>query len=352
MTVIQKWWQRTLSNPQVVMLVTLLVVGLLLVNYATDFIAPILASIVIAYMLDGGIVFFERRQLPRGISLAVVYILFLVIVALLIFYIIPILSQQIGLFLNDLPQTIQRGRELLLKLPDTYPEFISEASISNFIDGLRAQIVDIADGLLQLTVASVTGFISVMIYLILVPLLVFFWLKDKEAIFEWIKQFLPKSESRELTYTVWGDFNKGISGYIRGKLIEIVIMWVVHWIVFALLGLKYAPLLSFLVGLSVIIPYLGAAVVTIPIALVGYGQWGFSEQFLYLMVAFAILQFIDGNLLVPLLFSEIVNIHPIAIICSVLVFGHIWGIWGVFFAIPLATAVNAILKAWPRGMPE
>ena len=159
---------------------------------------------------------------------------------------------------------------------------------------------------------------------------------------------MPKLENQKLTRMVWRDLNDGVSDYVRGKLIEIVIMWAVHWVAFAALGLRYAPLLSFLVGLSVIIPFLGAAIVTIPIVFVAYAQWGFTDQFLYVMVVFAILQFLDGNVLVPLLFSEIVKLHPIAIICAVLVFGNIWGVWGVFFAIPLATLVNAVIKAWPR----
>jgi len=65
------------------------------------------------------------------------------------------------------------------------------------------------------------------------------------------------------------------------------------------------------------------------------------------MAIYAFIQFLDGNLLVPLLFSEVVNLHPVAIIVAVVFFGSLWGVWGVFFAIPLATLVQAMLKAWP-----
>jgi len=60
-----------------------------------------------------------------------------------------------------------------------------------------------------------------------------------------------------------------------------------------------------------------------------------------------VIQMLDGNVLVPLLFSEAVDLHPVAIVIAVLFFGGLWGLWGVFFAIPLATLVNAILSAWP-----
>ncbi|MGV8546541.1 AI-2E family transporter, partial [Pseudomonas aeruginosa] len=76
--------------------------------------------------------------------------------------------------------------------------------------------------------------------------------------------------------------------------------------------------------------------------------WGWSDTFIYLLVAHAITQALDGNVLVPLLFSEAENLHPVAIICAVLLFGGLWGFWGVFFAIPLATLVKAVLDAWPK----
>ena len=118
------------------------------------------------------------------------------------------------------------------------------------------------------------------------------------------------------------------------------------------MGLNYALLLSVLVGFSVLIPYIGAAVVTIPIAIIGYFQWGFDTPLWTLLIAHGIIQALDGNLLVPILFSEAVNLHPVAIISAVLLFGGIWGFWGVFFAIPLATLVSAVMSAWQENSTE
>ena len=67
------------------------------------------------------------------------------------------------------------------------------------------------------------------------------------------------------------------------------------------------------------------------------------------MITFIITQLLDGNLLVPFLFSEAVNLHPLIIIIAVLIFGGLWGFWGVFFAIPLATLVKAVVNAWPSN---
>jgi putative permease len=104
-----------------------------------------------------------------------------------------------------------------------------------------------------------------------------------------------------------------------------------------------------LTGLSVIVPYVGSIIVTIPVVLVAYFQWGLDSTFWWLISLYVIIHVLDGNILVPILFSEAVNLHPVAIIVAVLVFGGIWGFWGIFFAIPLATLVKALLNAWPRA---
>ena len=115
-----------------------------------------------------------------------------------------------------------------------------------------------------------------------------------------------------------------------------------------LMGLNFSMLIGFLVGISVLVPYIGAAVMTFPVALVAYFQFGWSGELAWLLIAYCVLQVLDGNVLVPLLFAEMINLHPIAIIVAVLFFGGIWGVWGVFFAIPLAILVRDVINAWPR----
>jgi putative permease len=160
---------------------------------------------------------------------------------------------------------------------------------------------------------------------------------------------MPKD--RKLASEVWIEVNAQLANYVRGKFWEILVVGVVTYVVFETMGLQYAMLLAALVGLSVIVPYIGAAVVTFPVAIIAFFQWGATSDFVYIMIAYGIIQALDGNVLVPLLFSEAVNLHPIAIIVAVLFFGGLWGFWGVFFAIPLATLVKAVLNAWPSLNP-
>jgi putative permease len=188
--------------------------------------------------------------------------------------------------------------------------------------------------------------VAMMVYLVLVPLLVFFMLKDKDELMSLMSGLLP--HQRPVMWQIWHEMDIQMANYVRGKTIEILLVGFVSYAVFLVMGLNYAALLALLVGLSVVIPYIGAVVVTIPVTVVAYFQWGWGGELFWLMAIYGIIQGIDGNVLVPLLFSEAVNLHPIVIILAVLVFGGLWGFWGVFFAIPLATLVKALYNAWPR----
>lgn len=234
-----------------------------------------------------------------------------------------------------------------MHLPERYPNLLTSEQIDSLISGIRSEISQLGQDALTFSLASIPTIVTILIYFVLGPVLVFFFLKDKLQIISWFTAYLP--EDRSVLHAVWRDVDDQIGNYVRGKFYEICIVGFVSFLVFHLLGMAYAPLLAVITGISVIIPFIGAAIVTIPVAVAAYIQFGFAgDGFVWVMVAYAIIQLLDGNLLVPLLFSDVVNLHPIAIITSVLVFGGLWGIWGVFFAIPLATVVRSLLKAWPK----
>ncbi|GAB6044339.1 AI-2E family transporter [Endothiovibrio diazotrophicus] len=343
---IRDWFQRYFSDPQVVILALLLAFGFAVVLLAGDMLLPVLAGVVVAYLLEGIAGFLEKRGVPRLAAVLVVFSLFMAFLLFVIFGLLPMLSQQVSQLIQELPKMIARGQEVLLSLPERYPQVISEEQVRQVIQAVRGELTAWGQRVVSMSLASVVGLITLMVYLVLLPLLVFFFLKDKRRIIGWFVSYLP--HNRELATAVWREVDGQIGNYVRGKFWEIVIVWWASYITFSVMGLNYAMLLGLGVGLSVIIPYIGAVVVTIPVALIAYFQWGFTPEFGWLLLAYGIIQAIDGNVLVPLIFSEAVNLHPVAIIVAVLMFGGLWGFWGVFFAIPLATLVQAVLTAWPR----
>jgi len=305
----------------------------------------VFASIVIAYLLEGVVRRMQYYGSKRLTAVIFVFSVFLAFLIFLIFGIAPLFSSQLSELFVELPRYLTQGQQLLLQLPQNY-SFISERHVKELVDLINRELTDMGSQIVSLSLSSIPGLITLAVYLFLVPVLVFLFMKDKERIWSWFGSLLP--QDRTLVSQVSDEMDLQLGKYIRGKFWEIMVVGIVTYIGFVILGIKYAILLSVLVGLSVLVPYIGAAVVTIPVVLIAFFQWGWDTEFFWLVGFFGISQALDGTVLVPWLFSGLVNLHPIAIIVSVLVFGGLWGFWGVFFAIPLATLVSAVIHAWPR----
>ena len=345
--IIRGWYTRNFSDPQAVILAFLLLVVFGLVWLVGGIMAPVLVSLVLAYLLESVVAFMQRWHVPRTLASVCVLFLILAMSAIVLFGLVPVLYQQLTDVMRELPRMIQNIQEQLLRLPVKYPDIFTVAQVNELISNLRSELTSFTQSVLSFSLARLGTLVMIAVYVVLVPIMVFFALKDKDELLGFAKTFVPTSS--ELTFTVWREVDGKIANYIRGKFVEVLIVWVVTYVLFAVMGLNYSLLLSFLVGLSVIIPYVGAIAVTVPIALIGFFQWGFVPKLGYMLIAYQVIQILDGNVLVPLLFSEVVNLHPLAIIASVLFFGGLFGLWGVFFAIPLATLVQAVLNAWPKA---
>ena len=339
---LKAWYQRYFTDPQAALLAVLLIATFVVFYFMGAMLAPIITAVVVAYLLEGSVSAIERRKLPRLLAVNLVFLLFLLFMVFLVVFLLPIISRQTSQLVQELPRMINRGKELLIDLSNQYPQVFAQDSIQEMISSFSGEVTTLGQSILSISFASIPAIIT---YLILVPMMVFFFLKDKNEISNWMSRFLPSD--RGLITHLWHEMDAQIGNYIRGKVYEIIIVGVVAYVSFKLLGLNYASLLALLVGLSVLIPYIGAASVTVPVAAVAYFQWGFGTDFYWLIGWYFVLQFLDGYVLVPLLFSDAVNIHAVAIIAAILVFGGLWGFWGVFFAIPLATLVKALINSWP-----
>ncbi|MCK5894468.1 MAG: AI-2E family transporter [Endozoicomonadaceae bacterium] len=343
--VLNGWVQRYFSDDEAVMLFALLLLAIGVIMLFGAMLASVFAGLVLAFILQGLVDWLEQHKVPHLIAVLLVFMLFITLLMVVLLLMLPLVWGQGVNFLNELPRMLARGHVLLSELPERYPSFFSETQVNVWMDTVGNQVANMGQWIVSFSLSQLSGVVGLLIYLVLVPILVFFFLIDRQKLLNWCSSKLPKE--RSMLKQVSEEMNRQIANYIRGKVIEIAIVGMVTFVAFAFLGLRYSALLGLLVGLSVLIPYIGAAMVTIPVAVVGLFQWGMGHDFIILMGVYGVIQGVDGNVLVPLLFSEAVNLHPIAIIVSVLLFGGIWGFWGVFFAIPLATLVKAVINAWP-----
>lgn len=349
-SVLERWYKRKFSDPDSLMLLLLILMVSVLLAFWGGILMPVLVAAAVAYLLDWPVTKISQLGASRTLSCSFVLFLFVTLCIMLFLGLIPVISKQGVNLATEMPQIWGQAQSWLLNLPEDYPDYIQIEYIEQMLLGINERVVGLGEQMLSASVNSLVSLGALLIYLILVPLMVFFMLKDKAVLVGNFSSLLPKE--RRLIKQVGSEMNTQIANYIRGKVIEIIIVGTVSAVTFALLDLRYALLLGVLVGLSVLIPYIGAAVVTLPVLIVALFQWGLTAEFWYVFIAYSIIQALDGNLLVPLLFSEAVSLHPLYIIIAVLFFGGLWGFWGVFFAIPLATLVKAVVNAWstPRGL--
>lgn len=340
-----QWYRRRFTDPQAIALLVILLVGFCILYFLHDILTPLFVAIALAYLLEWPTAHLQHLGASRTWAASIVLFLFGGITLLMAFVVVPTAWQQGINLVKDLPSMLNQFYNYGVTLPQRYPALVDVGIIDMMADNIRGRLSGVGDSVVKYSLASLVGLVTLAIYLILVPLIVFFLLKDKEQMLNAVRQVLPRN--RGLAGQVWIEMNQQITNYIRGKVLEMVIVGVATYLVFFTLGMRYSLLLAVLVGLSVLVPYIGAVLVTIPVVVVALFQWGIGADFWTLFIAYLVVQGLDGNLLVPILFSEAVNLHPLVIILSIIIFGGLWGFWGVFFAIPLATLIKAVIHVWP-----
>ena len=341
------WVNRYFSRPDAIFLISVLLVIALVLYTLAGALAPVLTGLVLAFLLQGLVGRLEKLGSPRLLAIALAMIVLIGTVATAVLLVVPLLWQQAADLLALAPTLVGMLRDGLSSLADAFPDFITEEQILGVVNESSKELGNLSGVLLESAFSQVFSLFGLVIYLVLVPMSVFFLLKDKELLMAHLASLLPTD--RPLLDAVGSQMNAQLGNYVRGKAVEILLVGTVTFITFLFFGLNYAALLGVLVGISVLIPFIGAAIVTLPVFMIAVLQFGWSLDLAWVMLAYAIIQFLDGNVLVPLLFSEAVDLHPITIIISILAFGGLWGLWGVFFAIPLATFIKAIYAAWPRA---
>jgi putative permease len=345
-----KVFKKIFSNEETIIFSFALLIFFIVISFFGSVLTPFIISIIVAYLLVGMQKKIQSYNISEKVSLVITFSIFIVTGATLVIWLVPLLYTQLQAFVLDVPNLINNFRDFISELPSKFPDLVSSDQITIFFQAVSEEISAIAQNIVKTSISSIQSAITVLLYIILFPILVYFFLFDRKNIIDGCLKVIPGR--RKMFTSIWAEMDIQLSNYVRGKTIEIFIVGIAAAIIFSSLGLRYSALLSVLVGLSVIIPYVGAFLVTIPVVVVGLIQFGLGTQFTILISLYLLLQALDGNLLVPIIFSETVKLHPVIIILAVFIFGSMFGFWGVFFSIPIATFIKAVWNAWPSSLQD
>ena len=342
---INKLFNKLFSNEESLIFSLLILSFLLVLYFFGGLLTPFIISLIFAYLLIGLTKNLIKYGLTELVSLIISYVIFLLSGIGFLVWLIPLIFQQTQAFFIEVPVWLNNFRSFIENLVQSNQELVSSDQISSFFTEFIGRLSSISQGVLDASISGIQDTLVFSIYLIMIPVLVFFFLFDKERIVRGFLMLLPKK--REMLSEVWIEMDDQLSNYVWGKGVEILIVGFVAAVIFGTMGLNYTALLSIIVGVSVLIPYVGAFLATIPVVVVAFLQFGIGFDLYMIVGLYLLLQALDGYLLVPILFSDAVKLHPVVIMLAVFVFGGIFGFWGAFFSIPLATFIKAVWNSWP-----
>ncbi len=290
--VISGWINHYFSHEEAIYLVVMLVAGFLVLFLFGGVLAPILTGLVIAFLLQGVVRRMMNWHIPEWVAVQIAFLLFAGAMVTFLVFLVPLVWQQLRALMGALPEVMVRLREIGHDLADRFPDLITQAQIDQWFASATSQMGTLSGTVLETLVANVPSLFGLLIYVVLVPISVFFFLKDREKMMVWFMSLLP--DERPMLDQVGTEMNQQLANYVRGKAVEILIVGGVTFATFSFMGLNYSALLSLFVGLSVLIPFIGAAVVTIPVALVAIiqlvvspGSWWRTRSFRALTATFS-----------------------------------------------------------------
>jgi len=188
---IKTWYERKFSDPHFVTLLFLLLVSVALLYFFGSLIVPVLVALVIAYLLDWPVVHLERLGLRRFTATVIVMLIFTGIMLTLILVIGPVLWKQTSNLVQETPHMLEQGKSYLVALPEQYPSLINADQVQGIVATVEAKVIEFGQVVLSFSLTSLKDLVAWLIYLVLVPLLVFFMLKDKLELTGSVAKLIP-----------------------------------------------------------------------------------------------------------------------------------------------------------------
>ncbi|MFE8698775.1 AI-2E family transporter [Cytobacillus sp. FJAT-53684] len=310
----------------------------------TIFLPFVLAGILF-YLCRPLVAWLEKKKVPRWIAILVAYFVIILFIYGIIRLVGPVINDQLQRFVDNLPVMVATVTDWIKYVQEnrtTFPDFVQEALIkaSGELEArLESNVGNIANGILSVF-GLIGGFINTIIYLVLVPFVLFYMLKDSHRFAPSVAVFFPQSK-RDHVKNILKEMDKTISTYIQGQMLVSIIVGVLLFIGYLIIGLNYSLVLAMFGMFTNVIPFLGPYIAVVPAFLVALFQD--PVMALYVAIIMLIAQQIEGNIISPNIMGKTLNIHPLTIIVLILTAGNFIGIIGIIFVIPAYSIVKVLV---------
>jgi predicted PurR-regulated permease PerM len=306
-------------------------------SFTGQLLLPFLIAGLIAYLLHPIIAKIESYNIRRSISILLIYLMFFGGIGYLIYRVYPATIVQLRDLSEQLPQFISMYQSFINQMYES-TSFLPE-TVHDKMDELILRVEGSIDKILSNLVAGFTRIFDMIIIITVIPVLVFYFLKDYGKIKDLFKKYIPNKHRNKVSSMLHA-IDESLGGYIRGQLIVSLFVAITSFILFQLLNMEYALLLAIIMGVTNLIPYFGPIIGAVPAVAIAFTIS--VQTVIFVIIAIFVIQLLESNLLAPYIVGKSIAIHPVAIIFALLLGGKISGVMGMILAVPLLTVLKVI----------
>jgi len=335
-----------LVNIQLDLKNVLIIIGSLLLIFLIfniqGILAPFAISFFIAYLLDPLVDKMEQYRINRSFAILLIFLLVAVIISVVLIFLLPVIYREIAFLIDKLPHYFGQLVELIQKYTHSDGLEITYQEAVNYLKGKVGKISSMFFQTFASVYSSVSGFVGQIVSYSLVPILIFYFLRDFDRLMAKGLDLAERKVSFDIKPHV-GEFNSILSRYFRGQLAVSLILAVLYTVALLISGIKGAIGIGVISGILSIVPYLGFLVGFVTSLIAAYFQYFDLWHPLYVVIGFTVVQFLESNFITPKLVGGSLGLHPTAVIFSLILGGYLLGIAGMIISLPVAAFIKVVL---------
>ncbi len=327
----------------VVILSSLVILGL------GETLIPLLLSFVLSYLFFPIIKKFELKGIKRHYAVVAVFLVIVIVAIGIGFLVLPRLISDTKMFIDELPENSSKAickvEEIAVRLG--YPLDINKESVTLYA---KEHISELSGGIfkwfaswLKASLSGIAKWLIVIINIFMIPLFFFYVIDDYEKISVNIKSFIPKSLLPKFTH-YFTLSNQVLSGYIRGQLMVALVLAVLYATGLVVVGLKFGLVIGALTGLLSIIPYVGFTLGLVTAIIISLANFSGIGLVVATLLIFVVIQILESLIITPKLVGDRVGLSSLATMLALIVGGNLFGVVGMFIAIPIAAILKTVLN--------
>lgn len=321
------------------------ILGLLLLGYfaylISEIIAMLIVSLLIAMMFNPVVDFIEKNNVPRTLSVLIVFALTGFVIFSLVSFLLPKIVSQFNVLATAITpeniQTIIGQTETTLK--KVFP-FMNAVNISNKITSFFQNLIF---GWVNNLSSIIFSLFSLIAIIVIVPFMTFFLLKDNKRIVRGVVNIMP-NKYFEVSYWVIRKISSELGRYVRGWILDAFLVGLMSGVGLAFLGIQNAASIGFIAGVGHLIPYFGPLIGGVPAIIISLIQFGDLTMLPNIALMFLMIYTFDNGFIQPNIFAKSTDLHPLLIILLILIGSKALGIFGMLLAVPAATVIRTAAR--------